>query len=120
MSGCQTGFGSSYYLDDVSVVDVNTSNLQLLNNPSFENSTIVPNGWTVLCTESCDNSGTKINNNNKCRLSTGTCLKLGCHNSISFLGLNFSTIFSHIYTISYRSMLSGSAHSENHFYVVAY
>lgn len=116
MFGFQTGSGCNYYLDDVSIVDVNVPSIQLLNNPSFENSTTVPNGWLLWCTTTCDNSGTTVNSNSNCRLSTGMCLQASCHNSISFVGQNVSVMIGHVYTISYWLMADGGISSENHFY----
>lgn len=115
--GFETGSGCSYYLDDVSVIDLNASSIQLLINPSFESSIIVPDGWSVWCTESCDNSDTKLKSNTRCRLSNGTCLEVGCHSSTSFISQSFTTTIDHIYTISYWLMVRICGNPQNHFYV---
>ena len=42
-----------YYLDSVSVIDNSAPLIQLLTNPSFENSTITITGWIQSCESTC-------------------------------------------------------------------
>jgi hypothetical protein len=116
-----------YYLDDVSAVDVNAPSIQLLNNPSFENSTTVLNGWMLWCSTSCNlGSGTILYSGSNCHLSTGTYVELNCGapNVISFLGQSFSAVIGHTYTISYWLLAEGggvgAANLNNHFYADVY
>jgi hypothetical protein len=44
------GANRYWFLDDVSVVDIATSAIQLLENPSFDNSTSALTDWTQYCT----------------------------------------------------------------------
>jgi hypothetical protein len=120
--GFTTEPARTYYLDDISVVDVNASNIQLLKNPSFENSTTNLTGWTLWCSTSCSGTGGKLYTTNNCHLSIGTCFGANCPgtSAIIFLGQSFSTIIGHIYTISYWLIASGGgggANNQNHFYV---
>jgi hypothetical protein len=122
--GFTTEPARTYYLDDVSVVDINASNIQLLKNSSFENSTTVLNGWTLWCTTSCTPNGYVILvSGNDCYLSNGTCFGVNCPglSAITFLGQSFSAMIGHIYTISYWLMASGGGgNPQNHFYVDVY
>ncbi len=117
--GFTTEAARTYYLDGVSVVDVNASNIQLLKNPSFENSTTNLTGWMLWCSSSCNGTGGQLYTNNNCHLSTGTCFGANCYgtNAIIYLGQSFQTIIGHIYTISYWLIASGGVQNVNHFYV---
>ena len=91
-------------IDDVSVVDTTNSSVQLLTNPSFENSTSGPTGWTVWCASTC-NTGTAGNvTNSVCR--TGTCYKSGCSGgagNVDYLGQAFSAVIGRTYNITFWS-----------------
>lgn len=91
-------------IDDVSVVDTTNSSVQLLTNPSFENSTSGPTRWTAWCTSSC-NAGTAGNvTNSGCR--TGMCYKSGCNGgtaNVDYLGQAFSAVIGRTYNITFWS-----------------
>jgi hypothetical protein len=111
-----------YYDLRWSVVDVNALNIQLLKNPSFENSTKSLTGWTLWCSTSCGGSGEELYTTSQCHLSTGTCFGANCPGStaIIFLSQSFSTVIGHIYTISYWLIASGGGgrtNNQNNFYV---
>ena len=97
------GASETVYLDDVSVTDKIAPSIQLLNNPSFENSTSTVTGWVMWCTSSCQTSGdggTIINTG--CHTGSGNnCYTNHCKNGYDFLGQTFSTIVGHNYTISF-------------------
>jgi hypothetical protein len=98
------GANRYWYLDDVSIVDVTASTIQLLQNPSFDNSTTVLTGWTQYCTSTCPSGGT-----NSGQVATGAnCLSTNCYmdhcygfGPIDFLSQTFSTTVGHVYTISF-------------------
>ena len=91
------------YLDSVSVVDVSLPSVQLLSNPSFENSTLEPVGWVMWCTSSCvgaDDGGQIIVSG--CQASSGNnCYRSQCDTGYDFLGQSFSATINTTYTISF-------------------
>ncbi len=95
--------GSGYsYLDDVSVVDTNASSIQLLNNPSFENSTTLLNGWTTWC-GNVTYCGTgfpgQVLANSSCH--SGNCYYDHCHTNYDYLTQSFPATIGEPYTISF-------------------
>lgn len=99
-------------LDDVSVIDISNPSIQLLINPSFENSTTAPTGWTAWCSVFCDTSteGTVVNNT----CHTGKCYMSQCSGGgIDYVGQAFSAIIGRIYTISFWSQRVRFASSPN-------
>jgi hypothetical protein len=96
-----------FTLDGVSVVDITAPSGQLLNNPSFENSTATPTGWTVQ--QGCCNSIAVLINTTAC-ISGTNCLQYFCgpENTFSFLGQSFNAIVGHVYNISYYLKTSGT------------
>jgi hypothetical protein len=101
--------GSAYnYLDDVSVVDNSAPSMQLLNNPSFENSTSTLTGWTTWCTSSCTGGfpGTIINNSS---CYSGNCYIDHCRQpDYDYLDQSFSATIGHTYTISFWFQQTGT------------
>ncbi|CAF1150926.1 unnamed protein product [Adineta steineri] len=91
--------GSEYwYLDDVSLVDTNTFNSEMLVNGNFENGTT--NGWQLLCTSNCQSAAGVIAYNTSCY--TGLfCYTDGCKNGFDFLQQAFNTTIGHVYTLSF-------------------
>jgi hypothetical protein len=98
----QFGFTSSGgnkigYLDDVSIVDTNASNSEMLINGGFENGTLV--GWQQLCTSSCQASSGSITNT---LCNTGSyCYMDGCKAGLDFLQQTFTTSIGHVYTLNF-------------------
>jgi hypothetical protein len=92
------------YLDDISVVETTNSSFQLLDNPSFENSsTTPPTGWDVWCSNACGtgNQGSVVTSS--CR--TGNCYRGRCSlTSSDYLIQTFSATVGRIYTISFWYM----------------
>lgn len=91
------------YLDDVSVVDMAAPSIQLLDNPSFENSSSTITGWSLWCTTSCTNSGDggKITTSG-CHSGSGSnCFSDHCNGGNNFLGQTFATTAGNIYSISF-------------------
>ena len=87
-------------VDDVSIVDTANPSVQLLENPSFENSTSVATGWNIWCSETCVNGGAGTIITSGCR--TSNCYRSYCAGGgKDYLLQSFSTIISHIYTISF-------------------
>ena len=62
-----------YHLDGVSVISVTPLSSQLLTNPSFENSTSTPAGWTVGCESTCGAAAAHVLSGANCYLSSGLC-----------------------------------------------
>jgi hypothetical protein len=99
-----TNGGSGYsYLDDVSVVDTNASSIQLLNNPSFENSTTNLTGWTTPCenTTICSIGvpGQVLANITACH--SGNCYYDHCRTGYDYLTQSFPATIGEPYTISF-------------------
>lgn len=96
-----------WWLDGVSVVDVNASNTQLLQNPSFDNSSSIATGWTT--TQGCCYSNATSIVSTVC--TDGTyCLYFYCgpENAFGFLTQTFAAVVGHTYAISYYLKASGS------------
>ncbi len=93
--------GDTTYLDGVSVVDVNNPSVELLQNPSFETSTITWTDWNAWTTTACA-GGTGSIVTSGCHTSSGSnCLLESCHNGLEYKGQTFSTIVGDIYVISF-------------------
>jgi hypothetical protein len=104
------GGGEPVYLDGISVVDISAPSIQLLNNPSFENSTSAVTGWTIWCTSSCQSSGDggQITTSG-CHSGSGSnCYTDRCDAGYDFLGQSFSATIGHSYNISFWLYKSGS------------
>ena len=108
--GFQNENNREYELDTVSVVNNNASSIQLLRNPSFENSTLTLTGWVLWCSSTCSGYTGTIISGTDCLYSTGNCFKSKCYAStgIEFLGQSFSALIGNKYTISFWLNLGGS------------
>jgi hypothetical protein len=89
-------------LDDVSVVDIAFPSIELLNNPSFQNSSSGPTGWTQWCSYTCG-SGTAGNvTSTGCR--TGRCYASKCNSGgLDYIGQAFAATIGRTYNISFWS-----------------
>ena len=89
----------AWHLDDVSIVDNNLSNSEILVNGNFENGTLL--GWQIQCSTANACSGSGGN------LSTSTChsgmycYEGDCEGKYDFLRQAFLVISGHIYTLSF-------------------
>jgi hypothetical protein len=103
--GDAAGGGQRYwYLDDVSVVDVTAPGIQLLQNPSFENSTTALTGWNQWCTSTCPSGSTnagQVASGSNCKSSN--CYMDHCYGggAIDFLSQTILATIGHVYTISF-------------------
>jgi hypothetical protein len=97
------GAGSYSYLDDMSVVDNSAPLIELLDNPSFENSTsIPPTDWITWCSSTCSGSSVvSIYSTSSCHSFPGNCYVNHCYVGPDFLGQSFSATIGHSYTISF-------------------
>jgi hypothetical protein len=112
-----TGSTGYVYVDDVSVVDVSTPSIQLLDNPSFENSTTNLTGWDAWCANAA-NCGTGYPGqitNSTCH--SGNCYIDHCRSNYDYLFQSFSTTIGHIYTISFWFQASGGGSMKIYAYV---
>ncbi len=95
-----------WFLDDVSVVDVTVPTIQLLQNPSFDNSTTALTGWTQYCTSTCTPPPVGAYPG---KVATGAnCTSTNCYMdhcfggpAIDFLSQTFPTTVTHVYNISF-------------------
>ncbi len=98
-----TGATGYNYLDDVSVVDNSAPSIQLLNNPSFENSTTNLTGWTTWCGNVTYCGGTnfpgQVLANSSCH--SGNCYYDHCKNNYDYLSQSFPATIGDNYTISF-------------------
>jgi hypothetical protein len=126
--GIQTEPARTYYMDNVSVVDVSTPSIQLIANGAFENSTTLLTSWTLWCSSSCGpgpDAGGGVSSAASCNLASGQCFGGSCSNlGILFLSQSFPAVLNHIYTISYWLLAQGGGgggvnipNAYNHFYV---
>lgn len=108
--GFQNENNREYYLDDVSVTASNASGVQLLTNPSFENSTSSATGWAVWCSSTCSGYVGTISPTS---CWTSRCFKSQCYASsgIEFIGQSFSAIVGMRYSVSFRLNLGGSGNT---------
>jgi hypothetical protein len=107
--GFSVGASDYNYLDDVSVVDNSAPSIQLLNNPSFENSTTNLTGWTAWCATAavCGTGfpGTIIHNSS---CHSGNCYIDHCHQpNYDFLVQAFPATIGHTYNISFWLLETG-------------
>lgn len=95
------GSSSVYFLlDDVSVVDNMNTSVQLLTNPSFNNSLSGPIGWSPWCSQTCMAGTTGNVTSIGCR--SGRCYKGACGGGgIDYLVQSFSAIIGRTYNISF-------------------
>lgn len=110
MFGFKNENNREYYFDEASVTNVAAPGVQLLSNPSFENSTTSATGWVVWCSSTCSGVVGIIVSGSNCYLGSGRCFKNGCYASsgIEFIGQTVFTTVGNIYTISFRLNLGGS------------
>ncbi len=85
-------------MDDISIVDTNASNSEMLINGDFENGTLV--GWQQLCTSSCGKNPGSLTTSTSC--NTGSfCYMDGCKGGLDFLRQTFTTTIGHIYELMF-------------------
>ncbi|CAF1451577.1 unnamed protein product [Adineta ricciae] len=90
------------YLDNISITDNNAPSVQLLSNPSFENSTSSPVGWSVANSSTCQGvtQGQVITSG--CQTSSGNnCFKAYCVRGYEYLFQSFNATIGDFYTISF-------------------
>ncbi len=109
-----TGDCSGYriwFLDNVSIVDVTAPSIQLLQNPSFDNSTTTLTGWTQYCTSTCTyGSGSAGTVTSGANCTSTNCYMDHCYcvSAIDFLSQTFSTTIGQVYNISFWIIDFGS------------
>jgi len=101
-------------LDDISVVNTANPSFEILNNPSFANSSTALTGWTVWCSNTCGSgSGGNVTSGTSCR--TDNCYKSHCNSGgTDYLVQSFSAVVGQTYNISFwfqrgRDSSGGSA-----------
>lgn len=108
----ETDANRNFYFDDASVTDNSAPMIELLQNPGFENSSSVIEGWTVSYSGTggpCSNNGT-ITSGALCNNGSGNCFYEDCgkHDYFEILSQTFGTTIGNNYTISYYLQLTGS------------
>ncbi|CAF2959146.1 unnamed protein product [Rotaria sp. Silwood2] len=107
--GFETDNMHSFYLDAVSVVDNNATSIELLTNPSFENSTTNALGWITSCETTCTSH---IVSGLECFEYSGNCFMAYCISDLSFiffLSQSFMATIGNTYTISFMLNYIGSS-----------
>lgn len=100
-----SGANKDGYLDDVSILDRNASNSEMLINGGFENGTLI--GWQVLCTSGCSGSTGNITASASCQ--TGSyCYHDGCKGSTDFVRQVFTVTMGDVYTLSFWIQVDNS------------
>ncbi|CAF1296318.1 unnamed protein product [Rotaria sordida] len=88
----------TWHLDDVSIINKNASNSEMIVNGGFENGNLI--GWQVLC--SSTNCGTKGGNITQSDCHTGSfCYEGTCQNDYDFLRQTFTVINGHVYVLTF-------------------
>lgn len=89
-------------LDNVSLIAVSNPSIEILDNPSFDDSISNPIAWSIWCSATCaTNSGGNVTNTG-C-LST-TCYKGSCNGAggkTDYITQSFSATVGQIYTLSF-------------------
>ncbi|CAF5145748.1 unnamed protein product [Rotaria magnacalcarata] len=101
-----TNLNSNYFLDAVSVTLITLPSVQLLENPSFENSTTKATDWLVWCAYTCTGgAGAQVTWGTNCYLSIGNCFLVDCPDTgsgaIVYLGQSFSATIGSTYKIDF-------------------
>jgi hypothetical protein len=86
-------------LDDISVVSTAYPSVQLLNNPSFENTTTNITGWQHWCGSTCFTGAQGIITNIGCY--TGNCYKSQCGTGRDYIAQQFPSVLSQTYNITF-------------------
>jgi len=100
----------SWLMDNVSVVENSLPYVELLENESFEDSTVSLFGWQQWCSSYC-HYGTKgkIISGADCYLGSGNCFQNSCLGPyVEFIGQFFWTNPGSNYTITFELALTGS------------
>lgn len=89
-----SGNNKDGYLDDVSVINLNASNSQMLTNGNFNTGTLI--GWQQICGTTCmgDVASTSCN-------SAPSCYHNGCQGATDFIRQPFVVTIGNVYTISF-------------------
>lgn len=89
--------GKKWYLDDVSLINRNLSNAQLIENGGFENGTLM--GWETFCQSTCGTGAGAVNNSNP---RSGTfSYQDSCNSGFDFLRQSFLIIQGHLYILTF-------------------
>ena len=105
-----------YYMDTVSVTNVNTPGTEILTNPSFESSSTSLVGWSSSSTIGCGSTA-GVTSGTRCYLSTGNCLIDQCVNAVETISQTFATVPGNKYSVSFRLLITISGGSSgNRFY----
>ncbi|CAF2063211.1 unnamed protein product [Rotaria magnacalcarata] len=117
-----TNLNSNYFLDAVSVALITLPSVQLLENPSFENSTTIATDWLVWCAYTCTGgAGAQVTWGTNCYLSIGNCFLVDCPDTgsgaIVYLGQSFSATIGSTYKIDFwlRMAYAGGSTSSSLF-----
>ena len=86
-----------WHLDDISVIDTNAYNTEMIINGNFENGTLF--GWQQLCTQNCSISSGAITNSS-CH-SGSYCYQDACKNGRDSLQQTFLKTNGHMYRLSF-------------------
>ncbi|UJR20278.1 hypothetical protein I4U23_023409 [Adineta vaga] len=88
-----------WYIDDISLQDLNESNSEMLTNGDFENGDL--SGWESSCTDKC-RRGPSIGSITTTSCYKGTyCYRDSCGKGYNFLRQSFQTKTNHVYTLSF-------------------
>ncbi|CAF1614424.1 unnamed protein product [Adineta ricciae] len=90
------------YLDAVSVTDNNNASVELLSNPSFENSIPSPVSWTVTNSSTCQGSTQGLVTNSGCHSGSGSnCFLDHCKNGYEYIFQSFAANIGDYYNVSF-------------------
>ena len=103
-----------YYLDDISVININTSSVELLRNADFRDSNSLFTGWMLSCDNTCNGTGARIVFNGMCRMSYGYCVEVNCYSNqaVIFLSQTISSVINQTYIITFWLRTNGTSASD--------
>ena len=83
------------YLDNVSVLNINASNSEMLMNGNFDNGNLV--GWQLICNSTCMGS---VISSSSCQ-SASYCYHNGCQGATDFIRQPFVVTIGYVYRLSF-------------------
>lgn len=94
-----------WYVDDVSIKDVNASYAEMISNGGFESGSLM--GWQVACSSTnCGGTGGFLSQSD---CHTGSYCYIGaCQGNYDFLRQSFNVVIGHLYTLSFWIKTDGN------------
>lgn len=89
----------AWMLDNVSLINLNTSNTEMLVNGNFEQGTMT--GWGVLCSSNCKSSASSGQVSSSGCYAGSYCYRDPCEDAYDILKQEFTKTAGHVYELSF-------------------